>query len=90
VSKTSNWPKNTRPGLTRFSDAALKQKIAAHKRLGGYYNGNEIEEDKLLGHDVAVLRLVAQLPPAERETFARQNLSLYGRHLNQLWQPWPD
>ncbi len=65
--------------LDALSDAALKQKIAAHKRLGGYYNGNEIEEDKLLGHDVAVLRLVAQLPPAERETYARQNLSLYGR-----------
>ncbi len=65
--------------LDALSDAALKQRIAAHKRLGGYYSGNEIEDDKLLGHDTAVLGLVAQLPPAERETFARQNLSLYGR-----------
>lgn len=65
--------------LDALSDAALKQKIAAHKRLGGYYNGNEIEEDKMLKHDVAVLELVGQLPPAERDIYARQNLSLYGR-----------
>jgi thiol-disulfide isomerase/thioredoxin len=65
--------------LDALSDAALKQKIAAHKRLAGYYNANEIEEEKLLGHDVAVLKLVAQLPPAERDTYARQNLSIYGR-----------
>lgn len=65
--------------LDALSDAVLKQKIAAHKRLAGYYNANEVEEDKLLGHDTVVLKLVAQLPPAERENYARQNLSIYGR-----------
>jgi thiol-disulfide isomerase/thioredoxin len=66
--------------LDALSDAALKQKIAAHKRLGGYYYAKDIiEEEKLLGHDTATLKLVAQLPPAEREQYARQNLSLYSR-----------
>jgi thiol-disulfide isomerase/thioredoxin len=65
--------------LDALSDAVLKHKIAAHKRLGGYYNANEVEEEKLLGHDIATLKLVAQLPPAEHDKFARQNLSVYGR-----------
>ncbi|HEU4388800.1 MAG TPA: TlpA disulfide reductase family protein [Blastocatellia bacterium] len=65
--------------LDALSDAALKQKIAAHKRLGGYYYNNDLEEEKVLRHDAATLKLVAQLPTEERDTFARQNLSVYHR-----------
>jgi thiol-disulfide isomerase/thioredoxin len=65
--------------LDALSDAALKHKIAAHKRLAGHYNSNDMEEEKLLMHDAAILKLVAQLPPEERDKYARQNLSVYGR-----------
>src|SRR5262245_2188873 len=65
--------------LDALSDAALKQRIAAHKRLAGYYYSNDIEEEKMLRHDTATLKLVAQLAPEERDKYARQNLSVYGR-----------
>jgi thiol-disulfide isomerase/thioredoxin len=65
--------------LDALSDEALKQKIAAHKRLAGHYYSNDIEEEKMLRHDTATLKLVAQLTPEERDKYARQNLSVYGR-----------
>lgn len=62
-----------------MSDAAIKHKIDAHKRMSAYYAGAEIEEGKVLAHSELILKLVQQTPAAERETYARQNLSLYQR-----------
>jgi thiol-disulfide isomerase/thioredoxin len=66
-------------GLDRLSDAVLKQKLAAHKRLAGYYGSDDIEEEKFLEHNITILKLVGQLPLEERDKYARQNLSVYDR-----------
>jgi thiol-disulfide isomerase/thioredoxin len=65
--------------LDALSNAVLKQKIAAHKRLAGYYGSNDLEEEKFLGHNNIILKLVEQLPPEERDKYAWQNLSVYDR-----------
>jgi len=65
--------------LDALSNGMLKQKLAAHKRMAGYYGSADLDEARTLAHNVTILELVSQLPSEERDKYARQNLSVYDR-----------
>jgi len=62
--------------LDARSNAVLSQKIAAHNRMAGYYGYMDID-DKNLEHHQTLLKLIAQVPPAEAKSFASSKASAY-------------
>ena len=60
--------------LDARSAAVLKQKIAAHSRMAGYYGYMDID-DKNLEHHQVLLKLLAQLPAVEAKTLASTKAS---------------
>jgi thiol-disulfide isomerase/thioredoxin len=64
--------------LDARSHAVLKQKIAAHSRMAGYYGYMDID-DKNLEHNQVLLKLLAQLPPADAKSAEGTKASAYDR-----------
>lgn len=59
-----------------LSNGPLKQKIAAHSRIVGWYSYSDIDAPNLAHHQT-IIRLIDQLPAEERKAYATQRASAF-------------